>query len=265
MKAMVPEPANAVRDTIRALGFLSLLPLPSSAFDGDDGRVSAHSWAFPLAGALIALIPSIVLLICGGLSANALLSATLAVVALVAVTGALHEDGLADSADGLFAAGGREERLTIMKDSRNGTFGTLALILGQSVRIAALAAIAAHSPHTAAAALPISAAVSRAAMVWHWFRLPPARPDGTAAAAGRPDLDTVWTACAVAMVVSIVMALAGGGAGLGTGLSLTAAAGAALAFTRLCEVRIGGHTGDTIGATQQLCEFAMLAALALVH
>ncbi len=101
-------------------------------------------------------------------------------------TGALHEDGLADVADGLGATHDREKALTIMKDSRIGTFGGgIALVLSFGIRTAALAALVpAVSPSGLGLIMLSVAAVSRTAMVWHWQSLPPARRDGVAASAG---------------------------------------------------------------------------------
>lgn len=253
---------NVPRDTLRAVAFLSRIPVPARTFEGDDGSLADISRSFPLAGVLIALPAAAVLALCLWLGAGGLLAAALAVTALVVITGALHEDGLADTADGFFARGDREARLAIMKDSHNGTFGTLALVLSQSIRIAALAAIAGHSAATSVVALILSAAVSRLAMVWHWQALPSARPEGLAGKSGRPARSAVFVAAA--MTLALVML--GGLMGMRStpmAIALAAAGAAAAGFSLLCEEKIGGQTGDTIGATQQLNEIAMLAALAI--
>ena len=103
------------------------------------------------------------------------MSATLAVAAAVLVTGALHEDGLADVADAL-GARDRARRLEIMRDSRIGTYGACVLILAIALRISLLAEVAAIWPVAAAGVLVMSASLSRTLCLWPLYRLPPARP-----------------------------------------------------------------------------------------
>ncbi len=260
---MALDPDTLARDTLRGLGFLSRLPVPPKVFDGDDGRLAHVSRTFPLAGVLITLPAVAVLAAMNALEPGTLLAAALAVAAQIAVTGALHEDGLADTADGFFARGDREDRLAIMKDSRNGTFGTLALVLSQIVRIAALADILAAGTGAAAAALLAASAVSRAAMVWHWHALPSARETGLAAKAGQPERDSVPIAAALAMLCTVLAMIAAGIGVLPAAFAALLGGGAVFAFGTLCRRKIGGQTGDTIGAAQQLCEIAFLAGLAM--
>jgi adenosylcobinamide-GDP ribazoletransferase len=150
-----------------------------------------------------------------------------------------------------------------MKDSRIGTYGGVALIISFSLRAAALAAIARDMPPVAAAlTLPAAAALSRAALVWHWYTLPAARPDGVAVAAGQPRGAATATALASGVLSGAVL--------LAPAISVIAlidvlalAAVATLAFTAYVRKRLSGHTGDTIGATQQICEIVTFCALAI--
>lgn len=255
---------NYLDDIARATGFLSRLPMPASRFAGHDGTLTRASGMFPLAGLLIALVPGLLVLILSGLNANAALTVLIAVIVLVAVTGALHEDGLADSADALGARGGREHMLEIMKDSRIGAYGVLALIAGFALRAVALTILLSVSGgwNTFLVMLAVAAA-SRAAMVWHWSKLPPARPGGVAASAGAPDDRALTHALLTGLVVfGLFVTIASGPAAALLGLAVMAAA--AHQWTATVRNTLQGHTGDTIGATQQITETACLTALALL-
>lgn len=253
-----------IDDTARCVAFLSRIHVPSRYFIGHDGRLSKAVRAFPAAGLVIAL-PAATLLFClSFLHVDALLAASLVVTVMVLMTGALHEDGLCDAADGLFGGRSREAALSIMKDSRIGTYGAAALVLSLLLRVAALAAILPTvSPASASLALLSSAGISRAAMVWHWSHLPPARLDGVAAGVGAPEPQAVRLALISGGVGALVLLLLGGLPWQGIALVAIAISLAVPALTRLVSRTIGGHTGDTIGAAQQVAEISVLAALAL--
>jgi adenosylcobinamide-GDP ribazoletransferase len=250
-------------DVVRSVGFLSRIPMPGRFFVEHDGSLSRAIRAFPVAGLLIAL-PSAALfatLLAG--HADPLLSAFLTLALQALLTGALHEDGLSDTADGIGGGRDREAALRIMKDSRIGSYGAVALILSFGLRAAALAAFAAvTAPTMAGLALLGVAALNRAAMVWHWSLLPPARSDGVAASAGEPEAIATIVALATGGAVALALMLPAMSL-LATIFSIALAAGIAWSFTRYISARIGGHTGDTIGATQQLTEIMSLSALAL--
>ncbi|MBB4569745.1 adenosylcobinamide-GDP ribazoletransferase [Rhizobium leucaenae] len=250
-------------DTARAVAFLSRIPVPPSFFESYDGKLTRISRTFPLAGLLIALPAAIVFGILLAFHADPLMAALLALAVQTMTTGALHEDGLSDMADGLGGGKDRDRALAIMKDSRIGTYGAVALILSFGLRAAALAAIARGlAPFAAALVLPASAALSRGAMVWHWYILPAAKPDGIAASAGKPDYGAMQGALTIALALSAFL--------LWPCLRLPAfilylliTAAAAFLLTRRVRQRLSGHTGDTIGATQQICEIAALCTLAM--
>ncbi len=254
---------SLITDTARALGFLSRLPVPDRYFDGSGHDMAGTARTFALAGALLAL-PSALLLAClVALDAPPLLAAVLSVGLLIALTGALHEDGLADTADAIAMARDRQKALAIMHDSHIGVFAVLALVLTLMIRVTALAAILTGSSVLAGPFAVIAvAAISRAAMVWHWWMLPAARSDGVASAAGRPTGPAMATAIVSAILVALVClpAVLGFTATMAA-LAVTFVSG--LVFTRRVRIRLGGHTGDTIGATQQITEAACLATLAL--
>jgi adenosylcobinamide-GDP ribazoletransferase len=237
-----------VPDLLSALALLTRLPLPNHR-----GTGAASAWAWPLVGAVLGALAAGVasLGMWLGLTPSVVAVAVLAV--LVMLTGGLHEDGLSDTADGLFGGWTRERRLEIMKDSRVGSYGVLALVLVTLARWSALVALLVHGGHCAA--LVAAGAVSRAPMALIMALLPNARGEGLSHATGRPSLTAAW----------IGIGLAGAIAGLLLGWSALAIVGAALGAGVLVSIvalrRIGGQTGDILGASQQLAEVACLAVL----
>jgi len=236
-----------------AFAFLTRLPFRAGAAP-EPGALARAAWAFPLAGILVGVAGGIVFSLADrlGLPVNAM--ALLAVAATVLITGGLHEDGLADTADGLGGGAGRDEALAIMRDSRSGAFGVLALVLSVGLRVACLAALGGDAQN-GVSALVAAHAVSRgllpALMLW----LPPARSEGLAADAGQPTPPVATLAAFIALVVAMIA--------LGFGRGITAmifAAVAVAALAILARRRIGGTTGDILGAAQQVGEIVVLMA-----
>ena len=235
--------------TLSALALLTRLPVP------DHRPVGAESaWAWPLVGLLVGAIAALLAAALQTLAipTGATAAATLAALALL--TGALHEDGLADTADGLLGGRTRERRLEIMKDSRIGSFGALALVVVMLANWSSLETLlvkgSVWGPLIAAAVL------SRAAMVAVMAALPPARPGGLSAGTGRPSAALAMAAVGIALAVAL---LATGWTAIPATLAATVlTALLALAANRL----IGGQTGDILGASQQLAFAGVLATLA---
>ncbi len=252
--------ALLIDDLDACLRFYSRLALPYRAGSGAMPDFSRASYALPLAGALIGACGGAALFIARVAGVAPLPAAACAVAVLVAVTGALHEDGLADLADGFGGGRTRERKLEIMRDSRLGSYGACALGLALILRLTALAAIAQQGLVAATAALIVSGAVSRAAGLLPMVVLAPARADGAGASALRPSRETLLAALAIAAAVSLLASLAGiplQRAGLADLAALIAAA----AVTRLAARQIGGFTGDVLGAAQQAGEVAVLLLL----
>ena len=243
----------------------------SSASDASEGtgtqrgaayRLGDDADAFPLVG-LIAAAPAAVLMIAlPALGLSPLVSAIIAVASLVAMTGALHEDGLADVADGLFGHQPKERALEIMHDSRVGSYGAIALVLSLSLRAALLAELAATRPLLAAAAVFAAAAASRGAMAVFWALTPSALDTGLAARAGQPTRDRGRLSLGIGAAIGLLVAMPL--AGILSALAATAlAALAVILFRRIVVRRIGGQTGDCLGTAQQLCEIAILLGLSI--
>ena len=221
--------------------------------------LAAAMRAFPLAGLVIGAIAGAVLVLASGLGAPAPVAALLAVGAGLGLTGALHEDGLGDVADGFGGGATPEAKLAIMRDSRIGAYGVLALIVAVTLKWAALASLAGQSLWVAFAVTIVAAAMSRVAPVGILNLLAPARPDGVSAGAGRPGRGTVLQALALATVISTVVLWP---VSFLLGLMLVPLAGLAglYAMASLARRHIGGQTGDVAGASQVISELAILLA-----
>lgn len=214
-----------------------------------------RAWrAVPLVGAAIGAAGGLVFTLAHHVNLPTLAVALLALAATAALTGALHEDGLSDFADAL---GGRDagQRLTIMRDSRIGGYGALALIFSVGLRAAALASVA--RPQDAFWALIAAHAVSRAAIPAVMSGIPAARNDGLGADAGAPERP----ALAVCLVLAGAIAVVALGLGQAVAVLLVACM-AAMAIAGLARRLVGGYTGDILGAVQQVAEIAILLALA---
>jgi adenosylcobinamide-GDP ribazoletransferase len=178
----------------------------------------------------------------------------------VVATGALHEDGLADVADGFGGGATRERRLEIMRDSRIGAYGGAALVLALALRIGALATLLDRLGPPAATALVLAASLSRVAALLPMALLPPARADGLSAGVGRPGRASLAVASGTGLALA-GLAVPLGLPWHGVALMVALAGLAALALTRLARGKIGGQTGDVIGACQQAAEIAALVGL----
>lgn len=255
------ELLHRLADLGASLRFFSRLPVPQLGRLDDTGALPALPQAaatVPLAGFLIALPAALIGLAISAAGLPDLLVGLLVVTALVVPTGALHEDGLADSADGLVGGATAEKRLLIMKDSRIGTFGGLALVLSTLVRASAYGALFTH-PATGLFAVLGAGAMSRLAMTALWAALPNARPDGLAARLGQPDRRAIALGAGLTvLLLAPLPALIGAPAAL---LGIAFAGLAALAFGAFAREKIGGQTGDILGATQVLTEMAFLVGL----
>jgi adenosylcobinamide-GDP ribazoletransferase len=185
-------------------------------------------------------------------------AAALALAATVLVSGALHEDGLADTADGLGGGESREQKLEIMRDSRIGTYGACALILSMIARWSALATIA--EPAEVAMALLVTHAAARAALPAFMWLIPPARPDGLSAGAGQPPSQSAIIAVGLGILCLVI--------GFGPGkaiMGLILLSIGALIWGFIATRQIGGQTGDILGALEQAGEIVvLLMAAALV-
>ena len=186
-------------------------------------------------------------------------AAAMALGALLLLTGALHEDGLADAADGLGGGRTAERALEIMADSRIGAFGAAALTVSLLTRWSALSALAVVDPVAAGAALAVAGAVSRSVMAVGLAAWPSARQGGLSDAQGRAPEWAAATALAIGAMASVGLGLFA--VGLVAGAAWIAAVAAGALTLLYAARRLGGQTGDVLGAAQQLAEIAFLAGL----
>lgn len=262
-RTSAPEasPSGVVRwglldDARLAVVFLTRLPLPLRCAPPEGAHARAMAW-FPVVGALIGLAGAAVhgLALAGNLPPA--VAALLALGATIWITGALHEDGLADVADGLGGGRDRDRKLEIMRDSRVGTYGVLALLLSVGLRAAALATPG--DPWAVATGLAAAAALSRGLVPMVPLCLAPARRDGLAAGHGRPPRGVA--------IAAVLLGVAIAGLMLGWA-ALPATTGALLAvgaIAWLAARQIQGYTGDVLGAAQQASECAILLVVVAIR
>jgi adenosylcobinamide-GDP ribazoletransferase len=240
-----------------AVTLLTALPLPGGAGASPPDRRTAAAamyWA-PVVGLVLGAAAAGVLLACGAGHSGPLLAAVLAIGVLAALSRGLHLDGLADLADGLGSRKPAAQALEIMKRSDIGPFGVVTVVLTLLVQVAALAR--ADEIGRGPIAITAAAVASRLSLTVACRRhVPSARPDGLGALVA----GTVRPAAAAALVA---VALAGAAvigwpyaAAIGIGLAVS------LALTELCRRRLGGITGDVLGALAEITAAACLLATA---
>lgn len=241
----------SIRSLRAAVSFLTVLPVANA--DGGAGERLGRLY-FPLIGALVGLVAGLAFVIAATAS-TPLLGAAVAVAVLSVLTGAIHLDGLADTADALLAAGDAERRLSVMRDPRLGSYGVTAIA---AVLILEVAAVASIPIGRAIAALVIAGAFSRLATLALIAFVPYVRTSGLGTAAWDPrrrafDLAVGLGTVAIVGLLDWRRALIAAPV-----VALTASVVAVLARRR-----IGGATGDICGATAELCQLATLVVFAV--
>ena len=244
---------NWVDDIGLAIALLTRIPMPQPASVASD-RMARAQRAFPLVGAMVGLATGLVDRGLLAIGIPELAAAALALGAGAALTGALHEDGIADVGDGFGGGREREKKLAIMRDSRLGTYGALVLLVSFVAKCSALASLPTVE---IIPALVVAHALARAAIPVVTANMPFARDDGLGRSAGRPDTASAVLAVVIAIVIAL-LCLPFGNALLA--VMMTAAAAAAMAV--LAWRQIGGVTGDVFGAVEQVAETAVLLILA---
>ena len=234
-----------------ALVLLTRLPLPRLP-EAVFARQSRAAWAYPVAGLVVGAFACGVALIAIRAQLPGFAISTALVAVLIIATGAMHEDGLADTADGLWGGFSAERRLEIMKDSHIGTYGVLALLLSQLLRITAIMALIGAGLLTAVLAACL---FSRALMPALMRALPNARPSGLSHSVGTPPLSAVLAGIGMATLLALLLL---GGSAL---MPMLCALLACAIVARVARISIGGQTGDILGATQQVAEITFLLAM----
>ncbi|MBC9206217.1 adenosylcobinamide-GDP ribazoletransferase [Roseomonas aerophila] len=250
---------SLLADVAAALGLLTRLPTAWLPQHQDAAGFAGAVWAYPLVGFGIGAFGGAILAAGLWLGLPPLLAALWSLAGTLLLTGGFHEDGLADTADGF--GGGRDtaRKLEIMRDSRIGSYGVLALVLALGLRATALAAL----PATWGASLGLVAACGAAAALGRGVilgllrLLPPARRDGMASGLGQPRGVPLLAGMALSVLPALLF--------LPPAMALPAVLLAALvllALSRLARRQIGGHTGDVLGAGAVAGECVALTVMA---
>jgi adenosylcobinamide-GDP ribazoletransferase len=242
-------------DLISAFMLLTRLPVGRFARFGGPPDLARCVWAFPVVGLVVNGTAGLVYWLAHKLGMSPLLSAVWTLAASMIMTGALHEDGLADTADGF--GGGRTavRKMEIMRDSSIGSYGALALLLSTIARVAAIASL--DRPLIVMTGMILAGTLGRSGIVLLLLVLSPARKDGLGASMGTPRT--------VSAVLGLVLAVAGSVSFLPIRIAAAAVlcgVGAALLLARLAQVQVGGYTGDVLGAGEIVTECAVLTVLA---
>ena len=245
-----------VGDLLLATQFFTRLPVP---IDRDTGErpLAEAAWAFSLVGCIIGVAGGATASLASDLPSYA--AALLAVVVMCAVSGGLHEDGLADCADGMWGGVSPQQRITIMRDSKTGVFGVIAIVTVISLKTAAISNLLSVGGGLAAAlAIVAAASASRGFLPIIMRAFPVAAETGRAVEAGSPTTQDVIVGGIISIFITFTMI------GFNTsinGLIVGSLLAGGLGY--LAVKRLGGHTGDVLGAQQQILETAILLAATL--
>jgi len=245
-----PGIGNLLRQVSVAGLFLTRLPFRLKG-DLKTSELAAAVWSFPLIGLLVGVVSGGALMGAAELNLHPLACAFIALIVSALVTGALHEDGLADLADGFGGGRTRADKLRIMRDSHIGTYGVLALVFSVGLRTSLLAGLL--GPGMAAATLVGAAVLSRSFLPGLMYVMPRARVDGLAASAGRPKA----TRAVVALVLGCLICWPFLGTWVAP-VALIMALLSTLVMAFIAHRQIGGYTGDVLGGTQHIVEITIL-------
>ena len=259
---------NRLKYTVKKQGWYAdlkiciqlLTRLPVYISDSQEGfSISGASRLFPIVGAIVGIIAAAVLWVGSWFTFPSAILALLALLTMTLVTGALHEDGLADTFDGLGGGLTRDQKLSIMRDSQIGSYGVMALLFSFGLRWAALTEITEQGFDVVLMSLIATAAASRAALPAVMHFIPVAREDGLSVGAGKPSFDRAITALLIGVGFLLFL--------LGFRTCIVAIGLSALVagmFVYFVAMRLGGQTGDVLGATQQITETTIFLAILIV-
>jgi len=248
------QAAFAIAENLR---FFTRLPLGASTGAPDFTKVA---WAAPLSGAIVGATGALVFGATWKIGLPDVICSILSVIVETIFTGGLHEDALADVADGFGGGGNRDAKLAIMRDSRIGAYGATALCLVLFLRIEAIAALARPSPNFATGALVLAGAAARAAAIAPLAWASPARADGAGASVGALHASVLFGVAATLIMLTAGLGLLELGLARALFASLIGAVVARL-FVTFAESQIGGQTGDVCGATAEITQVIVLIAL----
>lgn len=255
---------SGFRQTISALYtvwiFFTRLPWPGAFLPGKTPALltlGQAARAFPFAGIVIGAIAAAVLFVASRLGLHPLAASILGIGAGIIVSGAMHEDGLADVVDGFGGGTNKTQKLEIMKDSRIGSYGVLALVIVTGLKATVIAGL--PSPGIGAGALFVANVLARSGLPILMIALKPAKKTGLNHDAGRPKKEDAAIAAIIGTLVGVLV--------FGPGIGIAAAVVAALglgAVGYVAQAQIGGLTGDVLGAGEQIAEILVFLALGII-
>lgn len=238
-------------ELIAAFTLLTRLPVAKLIGQRAWPAEAASVWAYPVVGAMVGGVGGLVFWTGGRAGMTPGLAAVLALAATMALTGALHEDGLADTADGFGGGVTAARKLEIMRDSRIGSYGALALIVAFAIRATALASL----PGAAgAAALVAAGCLGRGAILVVLTLLRPAREDGSAWSLQQARFWPMLSGLVVAVVSSALLRAAS--------LGVIGVVASTAFLAHAARRQVGGYTGDILGAAEVLAECVVLCIAA---
>ena len=243
------------------LAFMLLTRLPAGKLTFHLPELAHARWAFPIVGCIVGGIIAASYIILSLLLLPSFAAAILAITAGLFSTGAIHEDGLADCADGFGGGQNREKKLAIMRDSAIGSYGTLSLIIIMGLRISLLSMLPAKLEIVTP--IIICAVISRYAMVGYLCLLPAARQDGLGnQASGNQALGDNISALLLAGLIALPAFVIGA---FGLIYVIIAIVSVALIWGVIAKYQLGGQTGDVCGAGQIICETAGWLIIATIY
>ncbi len=250
------------QDFLTSLAFLSRLPVNSPP----EVSLASASRAFGVVGLFLGALTGLAFWLASAAGFGVIVAVLVALAINVLLTGALHEDGLGDVADGFGGGWTKARKLEIMRDSNIGAYGVLALVFVVALRVATYVSVLAVEPGLFATIgfFAAIACLSRAIIPVMMYQIPLARSDGRAAQAGKPPHDNLRQGLFIAVITGAVFLMLAVGI-TGVIASFAGVLAAYLIIAQIARRQIGGYTGDVLGALQQVAEiFALLAILAVI-
>jgi adenosylcobinamide-GDP ribazoletransferase len=243
-----------VHDIWAAFSLLTRLPVPVDHARAGE-RAAVATWAYPIVGTAVGALTGLAVSIAMALLLPSGFAAAIGLLAAVAFTGAMHEDGLADCADGFWGGHERTRRLEIMKDSSIGAYGAVVLIVFLLAEWSAVEALVFSYPILTFAGV---GAISRLPMVFAMWVMPNARDNGLAAGVGMPPALSVQIATGITLVIALASM---GWVGI---VAMVFAVLAAFIVGGIAHAKIEGYTGDVLGAMQKCAALAVLATVLML-
>ena len=238
-----------IKNIVRAISLTTRIPVNPDFINHTDSKTDT-SWAYPIVGIILAIPISILGYILLTLGFDSGVISAVLIITLIFLTGAMHEDGLADTSDGFWGGWNGDARLEIMKDSRIGAYGVIALIFSFLLKWYCLKLIT--DENFLFTAVIVSCTLSRSLMTFYMWATPNAKDSGLSFDAGNPEDISAITASLIGIIITLLFM------GL-TGVFLLLLSFSIVWLLRLLSLKkINGRTGDTIGAVQQISDITIL-------